>query len=264
MHLNRLYFRDFRCFDCVDIQPEPGVNFITGGNATGKTSLLEAVFLLGRGQSFRPGRSRELVRDGAPDHFVIHGRFLQRRSIQHRIGITNKTGSLRYKVNDNLRAGRFDLINAAPIQLIEPNLHRLFEMGPSYRRSFLDWGVFHVEQQFFPAWRQYKRALRQRNKALRKRQRRDAISAWDDQLDMSARIINTCRKTYVERLKRHLPNQVSNVLGEQSLQIRYESGWNTKMSFSDTLTRSLDSDIQRGFTQHGPHRADLCVSVDGV
>src|SRR5699024_1283121 len=114
------------------IRPKSGINFITGDNATGKTSLLEAIYLLGRGQSFRPGRRTELVRESASGHFVVHGRFSTQGTLEHRIGITNEVGGLRYKIDGNSRAGRFDLVNIAPIQLIEPNLHRLFELGPKY------------------------------------------------------------------------------------------------------------------------------------
>src|SRR5699024_4616011 len=142
--------------------------------------------------------------------------------------------------------------------------HRLLEQGPKYRRSFLDWGVFHVEQRFFLAWRQYRRALRQRNRALRADAPRQAIQAWEPELIRTTEIIDDARRHYVQRLVAMLPRSVLSLLGTDVPKISYYPGWRKGVSYADSLNSHLDGDRKLRYTQTGPHRADVRVSAAGV
>ena len=87
-----------------------------------------------------------------------------------------------------------------PVQIIDPEIHRLIEEGPNRRRRFLDWGVFHVEHSFVEHWQRYQQALRQRNAALKARQGRPAVTVWDGELVRYGELITEARRRYVEQL----------------------------------------------------------------
>lgn len=260
MHLTRLRLTDFRCFDTVDLHPAAGINVITGDNASGKTSLIEAIFFLGRGQSFRQSAARPAIRQGS-NAFTVHGEVAQQDKRSYRLAIQRTGAGIRYRYNEYSNTTRLDLVNALPLQLIDPNVHRLLEQGPRFRRHFLDWGVFHVEHEFFPAWRRYRRALRQRNRALKAHWAKKDVIAWDAELVQNAEVVDACRRAYIDDLRAHLPAQAKQLLGDEPLEIQYESGWRGDEGFGAALAASIDQDQRAGFTQQGPHRADLRIKV---
>src|SRR5699024_4871672 len=122
---------------------------------------------------------------------------------------------------------------------IGPNVHRLIEQGPKYRRHFLDWGVFHVEHAFFPAWQRYRRALRQRNRALRNRQSKKQIAVWDSELIEQGKIIDVCRRTYLGRIEEKLPTMAHRLTGEHDLNFNYMPGWRGDRGYESALVGSF-------------------------
>lgn len=263
MRLSRVEIQDFRCLEQVVLEPGPKINIISGDNASGKTSLLEAMFMLGRGQTFRGTALGPLVRHGQSS-LSLAG-FLQDESQRtRRIRVIRQSGRLQYRLDNEPNTKRFDLVSALPLQLIDPNLHRLLEQGPRFRRRFLDWGVFHVEQHFFQAWRTFRRALRQRNSALRRHAAAAAVTAWDEELVKASLVVDACRRRYVSRLAKLLPDSLVAMLGQDIPAIEYFPGWNRKQDVREALATSLERDRRAGYTHVGPHRADLRLTVGGT
>ncbi|GAB3672875.1 DNA replication/repair protein RecF [Salinisphaera aquimarina] len=260
MHIQRLRLQHFRCFEFADIEPSHGINVITGDNASGKTSLLEAIFFLGRGQSFRQSGPRPAIRQGQ-DAFTLNGDIGVEDGRSHRIGIHRTRNRIVFKRDAQAETTRLDLINTLPLQLVDPNVHRLLEQGPRFRRHFMDWGVFHVEHAFFPAWRRYRRALRQRNRALKARLPKKDIIAWDAELVRNAEVVDASRRAYIEHLYRGLPERTNRLLGDEPVVLDYTPGWRGDDGFGMALASSLDQDQRAGFTQQGPHRADLRITI---
>ena len=157
--LDRLQVKDFRCLQDVDLEPSPALNLIIGANASGKTSLLEAIFVLGRGRSFRTARRARLVRDGA-SAFTVAGQ-ITRDGQDARIGVRGaRTDPLEIRINGSAAGSAAELSEWLPVEAIDPEIHKLVEEGPERRRRYLDWGTFHVEHRFLDAWGRYRRALR--------------------------------------------------------------------------------------------------------
>ncbi|MES1924149.1 DNA replication/repair protein RecF [Salinisphaera sp. T31B1] len=258
--IERLRALSFRCFEAVDIAPSAGVNVITGDNASGKTSLLEAIYFLGRGQSFRQSGPRPAIRRGAAA-FTISADLAVDEGRAHRVGVQRDRQRIEFRIDGESGASRLDLVNLLPLQLVDPNVHRLLEQGPRYRRHFMDWGVFHVEHAFFPAWRRYRRALKQRNRALKSRRPKTDVIAWDAELVRSGEIVDASRRAYIEYLERKLPAQAKQLLGDEAVHLDYAPGWSGDDGFGSALVSHLEQDRRAGFTQQGPHRADLRVSV---
>ncbi|WP_353219596.1 DNA replication/repair protein RecF [Salinisphaera sp. S4-8] len=260
MHLTRLRLHDFRCFEAAEIQPEPTINVITGDNASGKTTLLEAIYFLGRGQSFRQSGPRPAIRAGA-DAFTVTGEIAVPDGRAHRLGVSRDKRGIRYRKDGEADTSRIDLINTLPLQMVDPNVHRLLEQGPRYRRHFLDWGVFHVEHAFFPAWRRFRRALKQRNRALKARLPKPDIIVWDAELVRAAEIVDASRRAYIDHLYENLPSRTARLLGNEPVILDYDCGWRGDHGYGAALAAGLDQDLRAGFTQQGPHRADLRVSI---
>jgi DNA replication and repair protein RecF len=156
-----------------------------------------------------------------------------------------------------------DLAAYLPVQIIDPEVHRLIEEGPSRRRRFLDWGVFHVEPTFVRDWQKYGQVLRQRNAALRAKAARSVVSAWDTELIRYALLVSDARQRYVTRLAPVASQVASRLLGLE-LELGYRAGWLRDLEFSEALDRSWRQDQEQGSTQVGPQRAELAVKLDGV
>jgi DNA replication and repair protein RecF len=249
----------FRCLDSIEFQPDERINLIFGENGSGKTSILEAIFFLGRGRSFRPGQSGTLIQKGSDD-FVVFGEVLDGAE-QHRLGVQVARGERKVQVDGQV-GQTASLAAAFPVQIIDPEVHRLVQGGPDGRRHFLDWGVFHVKHDFFDAWRRYRRALRQRNMALRQGAQRNAVDVWDNELVQSGLSVDRYRREFLEEFHPVFTRICGDLLG-MSGNWRFLSGWPAEESFSDSLCRSRDQDSRHGSTHVGPHRAELVLEIDG-
>lgn len=258
MSLLQLDVEQFRCIEQARLPLDVAANLIVGQNASGKTSLLEAIFLLGTGHSFRTHQTGALIRTGQSS-FTTVGR-IQSRHGSEVIGIRGASDSKEARVNGENARSLADLALRLPVQAIDPEVHRLLEDGPTRRRRFLDWGVFHVEHRFHDAWRRYQRALRQRNAALKSRHPLSELKVWDQELIEQGNLVAEFRDTYVEDLKLFVVGLGQSLLG-LDIQIEHQRGWKRLVSFESALADALDRDQLRGQTSVGPHRADLVLRV---
>jgi len=253
--LNRVRIQRFRCLSEVELALHPRRTYVFGANGAGKTSLLEAIYLLGRGRSFRTRQSRRLIQHGATG-FSVYGE-LELAGSAHRLGVGRGAGGLELRLDGAPAPGMASLAQLLPVHVIEPNIHRLIEGGPKDRRRFLDWGVFHVEQAYLGAWRRYRRILGQRNAALKAG---DGETSWNEGLIEAGLAVTQARERYVSELAGALVG-LGETLLDGPLEVRYRTGWREGFGFAEALQASFDRDRATGATQVGPHRADLMVKL---
>ncbi|MDP9115560.1 MAG: AAA family ATPase, partial [Acidobacteriota bacterium] len=142
--MSRLQVTDFRCLQSAQIELDRRFTLISGPNASGKTSLLEAIYVLGRGRSFRTRRLDHLIRNGA-ERFVVFGEVdTINRCIP--LGVEGSRSGIRARIDGDTPSSLAELALQLPVQIIDPEVHHLIEEGPARRRRFLDWGMFHVER----------------------------------------------------------------------------------------------------------------------
>ena len=148
MSLSHLSLNNFRNIEALTLEPVNGINIIYGENGSGKTSLLEAIYFLSHGKSFRTAKHKNIIQH-QQDKFVIHGRkALHDLSIP--IGISkNQAGETSLKIQGKTSRKISELAQLVPVQVITPESYSLFFGGPKERRKFLDLGLFHVEHDFF-------------------------------------------------------------------------------------------------------------------
>ncbi len=254
MGLTRLEIRNIRNLHSVSVEPGQGLNGLYGLNGSGKTSFLEALYILGRGSSFRSKDLGRVLQDGT-QQFLISGK-LSPQNIS--IGVEYQAQGVRYRVDGQTVQSRLELAGQLPLLFISPESHALISEGPRQRRRFLDWGVFHVEPGFMPAWRRYQRALKQRNRALGES---GVETAWDHELARAAEEITQLRRDYLERLSPFVDRFVQRLVELDSISLGFTSGWRQGHEFMEILQESLAQDREYGFTRQGPHRADVIVKV---
>ena len=260
MALVRLGLKDFRCFAEAELALSPASSLIVGPNASGKTSLLEAIHVLGQAASFRAATLEPVPREGALG-FQVTGR-LARDGREIPIGVERRARRLSLRLAGAPAGSRADLAQALPVRVLDADGHLLLEGGPKARRRFLDWGVFHVEHGFYPIWRRYQRALKQRNTALRQGAGPRALAAWNLELSEDGVALDLLRRTYLESLLPSATAAVETVLGMR-LGLELVSGWPEGRSLEQALAESYPRDLATGSTRVGPHRADLRILLDG-
>jgi DNA replication and repair protein RecF len=261
MSLDSLGIEDFRCIERAELQLHGRCNLISGENASGKTSLLEAIFVLGRGRSFRTARAETLIRNGLTA-FQLTAK-VRTDAAQRPLGLRFSREGIEARFSGRPVTGLAELATILPAQAIDPEVHRLIEGGPQERRRFLDWGVFHVEPGFVEHWRRYQRALKQRNAALRAGATAAVVRAWDPELIDAGRTVADFRSRYLSALAPHVAATADRLLGHP-LEIALLQGWATERTLEESIDASWDRDRERGVTHAGPHRADVSVRFEGA
>ena len=158
-----------------------------------------------------------------------------------------------------------ELASLFPIQVIDSSSFNLIDGSPSYRRKFLDWGVFHVEPAYASVWNKHQKALKQRNQLLRYgTPSKDELNVWNAELDKLNGLVTAYRERYISNLSDSLCESLSRYDQINGIQIEYEKGWPSGKNFIDVLQDFEASDRKLGHTSHGAHKADLSITLDGV
>lgn len=265
MRLTRLDIAGLRRFETVSLAPGPSLNLLTGPNGAGKTSVLEAMHLMAYGRSFR-GRVRDgLIRQGAPG-VEIFVEWQEAGGRARKAGLRH-TGQAWQGRLDGADVGHLgDLCAALTVVTFEPGSHDLVTGGAENRRRLIDWGLFHVEQEFLPAWRRYSRALKQRNALLKAGGRAAELDVWERELTDSGEAITRGRESYLGHWQPRFAAAAADLapaLGIDRLDL--QPGWRRdELSLADALLLARPRDLASGFTSVGPHRADWRIGYTGI
>ncbi|WP_116367782.1 DNA replication/repair protein RecF [Parahaliea mediterranea] len=241
------------------------LNVFFGENGSGKTSVLEAIHLLGMARSFRGTSARTLISHGLAD-CVVQGTVARSGSGRTTLGVQRAlSGELSLRVQGAPAKAVSELVEHLPLQVINADSFALLTGSPPARRQYLNWGVFHVEHRFFPEWQRFQRCIKQRNSGLRRDKLADReLSVWTRELADSGQRLNDFRQDYFADLAprfRALMERLLPQLGDVELRLR--QGWDKRLSYVEALAATLHSDREKGFTQVGPQRADLKVTIEG-
>ena len=259
MPLSRVRITTLRCLSEADLELHPRRNYIFGPNGAGKTSLLEGIFVLGRGRSFRTRQMRRLVRHGA-DGFAVFGE-AEVDGIRRRLGVAYRAGRLEKKIDGQPAVGMAQLASLLPVHAIDPSIHAIVEGGPSERRRFLDWGVFHVEPGYLEAWKSYRRVLSQRNAALKRSANSAELRPWSVALVEAGVAVDDSRRRYLDRLAPFVTTFGQRLL-DRPLSLDYRRGWAAEQRLDEVLAAGEVRDRQTGSTEAGPHRAEIVLRLD--
>ncbi|AMT95644.1 MULTISPECIES: DNA replication/repair protein RecF [Psychrobacter] len=259
--IERLQISHLRNLTQVNL-PSAACNVIIGVNGSGKTSLLEAIFLLSRGKSFRhhqPKRYIQHHQNTATVHAKINdGSTL---AIQKQADATTIL-----RLNQTTVYNQSILTEQLPTLLIDPSTMDMLEQGSASRRQLLDWLVFHMKQGFHPQWVAYQRLLKQRNSLLKKTRHLTQVQlaelrSWDKGLSNHAALIHHYRERIFEEWQPYFAKSITQLLPSyaEQLSLSYSAGYDTSIALDVQLDERLEQDLQLGYTRIGNHRADIHV-----
>lgn len=266
MRLASLEVKNLRCLrEVPELLPHPEFNLITGANAAGKTTLLEAIDLLARGRSFRSRQAKELVARGEKE-YLLRGRVDLAEegggSASFTLSQRRTAEELELRCDGEPLRGLSDLAPRLAVQAIHPDSHALVHGPPARRRAWLDWGVFHVEPEYRRSWASYQRTLKQRNAALKSRSQDP--EHWDHLLVETGEALTVMRRRYLEEIRDPLEGFARILLPAQGLETSYLPGYDESAGLAESLTAGLKASRESGQTTTGPHRAELGLTLNGM
>lgn len=258
MALERIVLNNFRSYKKGEFDFSPGVTVITGKNGAGKTNILEAIYVLLKGKSFRDS-DEELIRHNE-EWWKITGI------------INNGERELRYQLEqarpkqlyiDGASKGIFTQKQQLPVVLFEPDDLLLLHGAPSRRRTYIDDIAISLKPGYRTVVNKYERALMQRNRLLKKggslKQIHDAVFVWDIMLSEYGAEMQRVRQELLRDINKLIETEYSRLAASQNtLQLDHQSSLSGgSQEIAHQLSRSLHNDILRGFTTVGPHRDDV-------
>lgn len=257
MILSELKIHFLRTLHLIRLELNPRFNFVSGPNGSGKTSLLEALYLLSCGHSFRSREIAPIITQGQSTLTVFaRGQNEDMISIQK-----SSTDATQIKLNNQPCTSTSQLAYALPCQIIYSDIFQIIDAGATERRSVLDWGLFHVKHDYLGVWKEYKRVLKQRNALLKTKASYQQFIPWDQQLSQLAEQLDALRSDYCSQWHQafiHVLEQLTTV----SCMFTYSKGWdkkNTGKSLAEILEEQFHSDLQKSYTQSGAHQADILI-----
>lgn len=262
MRVTRLTISGVRCLRQVELSPCSGINLLLGGNGAGKTSVLESLYLLGSGKSFRFGGFDSLIAHGARQ-LQIYAE-LEREVGADRVGFERSRSGWRALRNGDRVPELAELAALVPVVCFSPESHGLIAGGSEVRRRFFDWIVFHVEPEFKDAYRRYARLLTQRNALLKQDPDPGLLSTWTLQLAEAGESLAALRERVFPEFAQAMQAALKQLLGEMGTNaVSYRRGWRDGMTLLDRLQMLESRERIVGYTLAGPHRGDWSVEFDG-
>lgn len=269
MYLEEISLENFRNYRSKRLLFEQSGSFLCGQNGCGKTNLLESIYLLSYGKSFRTSTAEEMVMF-SKQHFSIAGTF--NGAMKKRIEFRFSNGERKILMNGVELSSLKELIGNIALVLLSLNDINLVVGNPVLRRNYLDAVLSLLYVDYFSDLLDYRRILRQRNRLLYlfkigKRRNLDGIEGWTDELVQVGSGIVEKRLSIIEEV-----NECASFYyalfapSKHLLRIRYEPSMELDTdigeSFNRALKRRFQSEKVRGVTLVGPHRDDLRVDLN--
>lgn len=245
------------------IEPSPGLNFFYGPNASGKTSILESIYLLSRIKSFRTKRINNVITRG-DNKLQVFAKGVKAGNL-FSVGVEKGHGVTRIKYDGELVQTASEQAKLLPVYILTPDHSVLFTGTPKDRRHWLDWSLFHVEQSYMVVWKSYHRALRHRNALLKSERIIDnsEILGWEKLMCEEASKIDAMRLSYLSDLNELLTNKhAPQVLSDKAM-VGYLNEHYISQELAELLAANRVDDARRGYTNFGPHRTDVFFRYEG-
>lgn len=269
MYLNKIKLVQFRVYAGASFQFSQGVNLIVGPNALGKTSLLEAIYLLIAAKSFRTHRNGEMIAFGS-NGFSIEGSF-EKEGVNQSLRLYSN-GKEKGAVYNSTRFGNWTpvvgLINGA---VLTPDDAMLIKGAPQLRRQYLDTLIAQSDPAYIHHLERYQRALEQRN-ALLRTMRPKTLDTWEHEMAHSGAYVIGSRATAVEKISLLLKDIHYELSGEkETIALQYKNSTyeaagalksDIKSTFLSELLKHRPRELEVGFSLVGPHKDDVDILID--
>jgi len=256
MSVAKLTTFNFRNLLSAAIDFHPKLNFFIGDNGSGKSSLLEAIFFIGHGKSFRTSKVEHLACYDS-DNFVVSIR--DDNDLQLGLSKNLDTGLTYIKINGERHARLSELAKNIAVQIVTPESFKLFFGGPKERRRFVDLGMFHVKHDFSKQWSEFNRVLKQRNACIRNNLDSFTLDYWTKLFCQLSTHVDEIRGKYVADLISELPYWLELLLPNiaDKVTVQYLRGWPQKKGLAEALSDSIEREKSYGYSIYGAHKFDV-------
>lgn len=260
--LGALRIRCLRNIGLAELSFQAPVCVIEGENGSGKTSLLDAVHILGTGRTFSGGVASDFITRGS-EATVVSGD-VDDGGRKVLVGVEKSKLTTVCKADGNVVRSASVLMGFLPVLSLDSQLYQLVSNSPSYRRSMLDRTLFHVEPGYLELFKKFHRSMQHRNELLRTASNRQAMEFWDEEFASLGTAMDQRRQDCVDRLNARLSDvEPWADAGRGALKLEYRSGWRSGIGLRDALVESRTRELDWKTTMVGPQRAELRVSVAG-
>jgi len=262
MYINNLKLKNFRNYEEADILFSPEKNIIFGLNGQGKTNIVEALYFLQSGRSYRSNKEKETIKFGC-DYTKIEAEFVKDEIKNNVMFFISDKKSV--KLNGILLERLSELIGNINIVIFTPDHLNLIKEGPSVRRNYLDSFISQLKPNYFQNLISYYKVLKQRNNIL-KRKNKDllsTISVWNEKLaDLSVKICEM-RSKAIEKINECINDTE---IETENIKLEYSPGVKGDFKERKNIINQLESGIEReleyGMTMTGPHRDDFDIFMN--
>lgn len=271
MYFKELYLENFRNYENQKVEFSEKVNLITGENAQGKTNLIEGLYIMSIGKSFRTPRDNDMIRFGSSIARVRTISVIDGDDTEVEICLIKNKKSIKI---DGINIKKItDLLKNILIVVFSPDDLRIVKEEPARRRAFMDRELCQLKPVYYDDLSRYRKTLDQRNAYLRSGNSDEImLNIWDEELAArGARIVGE-RARFVEKLdviSRNIHQSISD--GREELRLDYESSVlgessddDLKENFLGLLRSCRQRDEERGNTLYGPHHDDIKIVINGT
>lgn len=263
MHITQLHVENFRNLANQVVSLSPKINLITGENGAGKTSLLEAIYFLGRQRSFRTNKPKEIIQQEKTYFRLI----AKTANPSHQIGVERKLegSNLNFycRIDRQAQKSPATLVKIVPAIAITAQSFQLIDAGPTVRRTFMDYGCLHFDASFLKTWQAYQKTLKHRNAALKQKMDKSVIDSFSPFLAHHGQRLHQLRQAYFQTLRPLIEKHLIALNFPYILTLRYVAGWQQEISLVEYLDKHYALDYRLKHTRFGPHRADMHFAVEG-
>ena len=268
----------FRNIKSASLETDKQVNVFYGKNGSGKTSVLEALFYLSRAKSFRTSKKLNLLNSDSEQLAVSAS--IEQSSNGHRLGIgLQANGQARMKLDGEVIHKLSEASVLFPTQIITPESFDVFFSSPKARRSFFDFGLFHVEPEYKTHWGAYAKLLKQTNALLRRvAPDRRELAYWYKGLVEAAAKIEGFREMFFEKHFSKAIEKLAEKLADneavdliKNFELRYKKKHLASATpepsldghgFEKQVQQQIEKDIKYKQVGFGPNRADIVFLKD--
>lgn len=256
MQMDWLQIKQFRNLVSIEFKPGPRLNFFVGRNASGKTAILEAIYMLSRGKSFRTPRIQDVIQHNQKS-LLVFSKIRHEQEGVINTGIEKTYGQTTIKYNGNRLKAVSEQTRGVPVLLVNQDSQQILTGSPRERRHWLDWAMFHVEPDYLDVWKAYMKSLRQRNMLLKRgEKKRELYRAWEQAMIESGHYLTEKRRGFLVQLVAALDQTVQQVFLSKIFVI-LSSFWPENPQDGDIFLQSWETDLKNGYTRQGAHNIDV-------
>ena len=259
--INKLFIHQFRNLASQTITPCENINLFISDNAQGKTNLIEAIYYLGHNRSFKTKTLKEII-NFKSTHFQLGAEI-----DSNKIKFEKSKNQTSISINQKKIGNTSQLSHLLPIQIITPDKGFVVNGTPKNKRSYLDWGVFHVKLETVKTFKNYNKVLKNINALLGENQANE-LDFWFLELAKSAAIINKNRMNYLQQLKKVLfSNKIKTLNGlihsSDEFNYVFSSGWPKEINALDIqsmyqyLKKNTATLLRIKYLNYGSHKANI-------